>query len=786
MENLVKNNEFNFVLTAKDCQLKACSRECFERLIKLDRVKSLITSYRNGHPDRKNLLPAVTWNAVFSSENHEKYLADCTAKGLTPNKGTRNNMSMKPTGFLMLDFDHINEPVLLFEKIKSFMIESGIDINSILGLAHITPSGKGLRLVVKRELGKTIPEEMKEWSEFVGVYCDPSCKDKARLSFVPMQEDVLFYNPDLLFEMREDFPEDRIEGLTQSELHVSVEHEFDPLFNAKDETYNGFPLSSLVEMVEASLGGPPSEGTRHETLKTMAMHLRWVMNHDAKLMKKYIPTYGIPLCEFNALMEYMATNNNYDNMTELMESVIAGSKAQMPNSQHVDGNKAMESPSEISSEVEYLINLFRNDDMPQMPTLLPKPIELIVKTLPNKTKGYAAMASFPLIGLYLKNVKFHHHRDGAVEPVFLVMVVALSSTGKNDISRIMDFILEPIEIRTQESEKIIEEWRNQCKQLPQSASKPIKPQVVKQIVPDDLTKAVKFDLLKNAAPYRLFVYAPEMESLYNLNDGKQQCFWTDVCRCYDNEVIGQARVSTDAVEWRGHFRMNWISHTTPGRFVRAIIRSGSVTQGAFSRITVVKFPENNDDDDVFSEIGDIRDNDADALLLRSYLSRLEAVSDCTLKCPEAEEWHKKMNVLHSEYAKATKFRNYSSIYFRAIKSGFFRAVILWLMNGQKWTQEIANFATWSVNYDIWGKLQLFEGIIRKEFAEEINYMNGKSSKSDQLNMLPQSFTKEDLKEVRHALGMGITPKDISDSVAQLIKRRKITYNLETKRYERIY
>ena len=65
-------------------------------------------------------------------------------------------------------------------------------------------------------------------------------------------------------------------------------------------------------------------------------------------------------------------------------------------------------------------------------------------------------------------------------------------------------------------------------------------------------------------------------------------------------------------------------------------------------------------------------------------------------------------------------------------------------------------------------------------------MNGKSSKSDQLNMLPQSFTKEDLKEVRHALGMGITPKDISDSVAQLIKRRKITYNLETKRYERIY
>lgn len=104
----------------------------------------------------------------------------------------------------------IDSPVKLWEYIQekySAMSESpllGRGMGEALALAHITPSGDGLRLVVKRTKGTTIEQEQYEWCkamklDAIGIKPDAACKDISRLSFAPMHKEVLYYNPSLLF-----------------------------------------------------------------------------------------------------------------------------------------------------------------------------------------------------------------------------------------------------------------------------------------------------------------------------------------------------------------------------------------------------------------------------------------------------------------------------------------------------------------------------------------------------------------------------------------------------------
>jgi hypothetical protein len=70
-----------------------------------------------------------------------------------------------------------------------------------VALAHITPSGDGLRVVLKRTKDTTIEHDQWAWCEVMRLDAkpDPACKDISRLSFAPMQKEILYYNPSLLF-----------------------------------------------------------------------------------------------------------------------------------------------------------------------------------------------------------------------------------------------------------------------------------------------------------------------------------------------------------------------------------------------------------------------------------------------------------------------------------------------------------------------------------------------------------------------------------------------------------
>ncbi len=161
----------------KSSRVQECTRELFWGVIRGERVKNLCEAIARAHEQwqageieeeafkvvkdaNKRKLPAFTFQAVFPG-------------------GQRKNEGAVPTGFAMLDLDHmVGAREFYHDRVEPRLAELGIV------LAHVTPSCSGLRLVFLRPRGMDIPEAQ-AWMalELELPENDGSVKDLARISF---------------------------------------------------------------------------------------------------------------------------------------------------------------------------------------------------------------------------------------------------------------------------------------------------------------------------------------------------------------------------------------------------------------------------------------------------------------------------------------------------------------------------------------------------------------------------------------------------------------------------
>ena len=205
------------------------------------------------------------------------------------------------------------------------------------------------------------------WSDIAGKLCDPACKDLARLSFVPMREDVLYYDPKLLFTPIEDFPEEPVvvTRMNKKKLSKDNQHETQhtttqplPLDDHSDAMYR-----AMTAITEHKIGGPAVEGDRHNTVIQMAAHLSYPMNHDVDTMKQYIPDYGLPADEYNDIIKYAAENNDIDFETRTMRETRETIEEIQ---QETTIENVME---EVPDSIKTLINIMDFGQQPALPKL---------------------------------------------------------------------------------------------------------------------------------------------------------------------------------------------------------------------------------------------------------------------------------------------------------------------------------------------------------------------------------------------------------------------------------
>ena len=255
---------------------------------------------------KKKLLPILTLHATFRN-------------------GHRKNDEAIPSGLAIYDLDHIPNPRAKWAEIEARREELGIL------LSHVTPSTEGLRLAFIIPGGKSLPEAQAWMAEQLGDTQYDSCvKDYARCSFLVPREYVLYMDEEKLLspvalsfraeqseaknladtaQPQVDAPEilppsGRLNDKNDGGLNDKNDAPLDD--NGKNtppsggeggallfpSTYEEIPYKLLVEILEEQMGGAPEHGSRNNFIFSMACHLRYVCNDDARWIAQVLPTYG--------------------------------------------------------------------------------------------------------------------------------------------------------------------------------------------------------------------------------------------------------------------------------------------------------------------------------------------------------------------------------------------------------------------------------------------------------------------------------------------------------------
>ena len=99
-------------------------------------------------------------------------------------------------GLVMLDIDHVEKPLEVFEAWKK-----NEDLVKRTGLVHITSSKKGIRFVFTADIKDgNLADNQIVFASRLGYKADQSCIDATRNSFAPKEEDILYINEELLFD----------------------------------------------------------------------------------------------------------------------------------------------------------------------------------------------------------------------------------------------------------------------------------------------------------------------------------------------------------------------------------------------------------------------------------------------------------------------------------------------------------------------------------------------------------------------------------------------------------
>ena len=765
----------NYINNSFDKVLKPCDAQRFHTLTTCEQTERLILGHRAGEKNSKAKLPALTYMGVLDEPRYKAYLVQCEEQGTKP-LGSRRAEFMRPTGLLMMDFDHVGDPHKVYQALLDARMADCRKCEDWLALAHITPSGDGLRLVLKREKGKTIEQEQHGWFLCIEEYCaglkfDAVCKDISRLSFAPMHSEVLYYNPSLLFaELPEagEYPDGSIfqqplavndcppnvGGRARSAEGVSVVTEnrtTSPLRGTPpnvggesqsstsqsstsfDTDYRGVPYSEIVQRLEEQLGGRPEHGARNSFIFSMACNLRYICNDDAAWIASILPTYGEDPQKHRATIHSAVNRPMSRTMPETLTRALRVAQGEL---------------SIVNCELSIATP-------PAMPAALPAPLDMLISRTPQPMRPAVAMAVFPPLGAHLHEAKFHYWDNRDYEPTFMNVLVAELSSGKSAVNTPIEYIIADIEARDDVAREREQEWKNQCATISNAKDKPQRPKgLAVQCLSADMTNAAFVQRLADAEGRFLYTMMDEIELLDSLKTNTRGGSVSAVLRlAFDCGKYGQERVASNAVNAKVRVRWNWNASTTVQRVRKYFAHS--IADGTLSRLSFSTILKSDEDwGDTYRPVyGDYGQAFADAL--HPYI---DALCSCkgTLRCPEAEQWALSLSDELVDFARQLDDRSYATMSFRAVLMGFFRAMVLYVMNGCRWTTVIADFAAWSVRYDLWCKMRFFRDMLHKDLeGEKTALQRGPVSL---LTLLPMEFTRQQAEELRVAQGMKPNPK----------------------------
>ena len=714
------------------------------------------------------------------------------------------------------------------ERIKQVLLEK----KDAIGLLELSGSANyGLHAVCRRERGKTILENQVRLSMLTETEMDTSTHDEQRILYTgPATPDNLFYLDDAIFEEQLSPEEAAEEFLQLKERERQGQEEVPPGAKKANKHYRPWkerraeregaphsaperaPLSSPEGDTNASSAatnativntnnGGQTRGSAPTVDDTTAVGVsdrtrfiaQGVMKEKGLLERDFLDEGGrhtsvkmflsgatqlLTREETNGILAELMpdhwhdqniqqlVSDFYQNYTNPSQRLLKYQENLFTQSRRLYGYDSEDGHTAASDAI---VSPSGDDGgAPEMPRKLPKLIQLLTSKTPDVYKPAVSHAVFPALGAHLCKTRFRYIDNVEHEATLMNVLMAGTGAGKDCISGPINHIMA--DIRRRDAENLAREkaWKDEVNRRGANKDKRQRPEgLVIQEIDADMTGPAFVMRMAEADEHFLYTKLNEIDQFDALKgNGRGGQQFQIMCLAFDpDNRYGQTRVGTQSVTEKVCVRFNWNATTTILKGQRYF--QNVLTDGPISRINFCTIPEREIGADI--PIYGTYDAEFDEEL-RPYIERLCAARG-TIDCPQAFKLAKKLKEECADFARLSQSRVYENLSFRALVIAYLKACVLFVANNYKWDKTMEDFIRWSLQYDLWCKMQFFGEAI--EQANNDTTSSNRRGPRNLLELLPDVFTIDDARRVRQKQGLSNEYKKCRKMIDQWVSRKYV-------------
>lgn len=426
---------------------------------------------------------------------------------------TRMACNMAPTGFVMVDIDHCKDPKGAWEAIKEKMGAEWLKQECLL--SHVTVGGEGLRVIFKaRPDLKSLWDNMAHFRDVSGCKdfgdFDEAVYDFSRLSFLPMKEDFLYLNGEIL----------SIDGTPvndtplENNFQTSVKKSEGELF-AEDETIDSFTDEEIAEFEAyeyrgtllktiiakwVEVKGAPGKGEVHNYYNEMIKYFRNICSNNKRALLYLLPRFGHSASECWSSITSICRVSSLSSLPKPFFFFLKDNgfyKTNVP----MHGSLA-----------EYMMSDEEQVEQIALPWLPPVFREWI-KITPKDFRPSVVNALIPVLGTLTSYLQAAYYYDGRMHTTsFFSIIYAPAGTGKGFVERITATMFEQLKIRDYIQQARENIYLNTLQRKGANDKAPENPHTTLRIIPPKNSEAEFLEKMKDNMGYHMFTYAAEMDS----------------------------------------------------------------------------------------------------------------------------------------------------------------------------------------------------------------------------------------------------------------------------------
>ena len=665
--------------------------------------------------------------------------------------GSRKSANAVPSGLVMLDIDHIDDPrdifsCNIFPKLQNTSPSRGreliaaevvevVDLNNPrIFFVAITPSGHGLRIIAERQENESISAAQQRLTELCHLHeFDGVTTDLARASFLMPWSYVLYCEPKGLNfdtpeqeamttahfgQMEKNVP---LEGVDSSGMLLNqVVEVVDNNTPAVVSEFRGVPYESIVKELANLLGGTPEMGERNQFYFTMVKYLRYICDFQAAHCVAVLPDYGLSLSERTSTAQSAVNRPRKNDIPDLLQRAIT------------TASLASESGEAPSSNLSPLTS-----DLPALPRVL----ELICRRIPEGFRPAMVIAALPILGALATRVRFQYLDKQEHSFSFMSCITAPAATGKSFIRKPVNLLLTPIDRQDDIERKKEEQYKDALRAAKNSKMQPTNPRACPRNNGINVSIAKLLQLLSYSDGRHLIGIGEEIDTLVKSERAGVWSQKSDIYRLgFDNAKYGQNYMSDTSFSANVPVYYNLLLTGTPGGMYRFFkdVEDGLVTRFCFAQLP-----------DMFGSDIPAFDNytpaeEREIIAIAESLDQAEGTIACSHVGVRIRRWLNDKR----ELAIREDSRAIDTLRKRSAVIGFRAGMLAYLLNGKKYDKAVGDFAAWVAEYIFQNQMQLFGSKFEEVAQSQIVVNEKRSQVTSLLALLPETFTRNELMALR--------------------------------------